>query len=106
MKKQNEAKPEEERNQRLEEKMDKVLSTLSERDAKKAAAAKEVKAKEAEDKQKEYWDKMKEFLESFKAKQFGKLSQGVPMQAGDNEAAASSAFQVGDNMPWFLQQAV
>merc|ERR1719204_1090121 len=106
MKKQNEGKPAEERNQRLEEKMDKVLATLSERDAKKAAAAKEVKAKEAEDKQKEYWDKMKEFLESFKAKQFGKLSQGVPMQAGDNEAAASSAFQVGDNMPWFLQQAV
>merc|ERR1719282_1177309 len=46
---------------------------------------------------------MKEFLESFKAKQYGKMSQS-PVQG--QEAAASSAFQVGDNMPWFLQQAV
>merc|ERR1719195_8216 len=60
MKKQNQAKPAEERNKRLEDKMDKVLATLSERDAQKAAAAKEAKAKEAEATAQQNADKQKE----------------------------------------------
>merc|ERR1719499_2526083 len=128
LKKQNEGKRDA-RASRLEEKMDKVLEAVNNRQAqqeddsedaaeqraKKLQDAQAAALKEHSEKQKEYWNKLKGFLENFKAKQYGKLSKSAEISQ-DSDASqdsdssdsdsADAAYKTQSNLPWFLQQAL
>merc|ERR1719499_2384245 len=128
LKKQNEGKRDA-RASRLEEKMDKVLEAINNRQAQQnddseEAADKRVQKlqdtqaaalKEHSEKQKEYWNKLKGFLENFKAKQYGKLSKSAEISqdsdaSKDSESSdsdsADAAYKTQSNLSWFLQQAL
>merc|ERR1719499_542171 len=128
LKKQNEGKRDA-RASRLEEKMDKVLEAINNRQAqqnddseeaaeqrtKKLQDAQAAALKEHSEKQKEYWNKLKGFLENFKAKQYGKLSKSAEISqdsdaSKDSESSdsdsADAAYKTQSNLSWFLQQAL
>merc|ERR1719499_2339417 len=128
LRKQNEGKRDA-RASRLEEKMDKVLEAINNRQAQQnddseEAADKRVQKlqdtqaaalKEHSEKQKEYWNKLKGFLENFKAKQYGKLSKSAEISqdsdaSKDSESSdsdsADAAYKTQSNLSWFLQQAL